>query len=212
MAKNTLFSLNSSGQLVYRYSGRKAPSYYWASNNTVYDSRTGRKAGTVSYTKKAKTKAKTSKKKTQKSKISTKTKKSASKQQKKKVTKKAASAAKKAGKAAVIPQAQDQTIDFSDLENSEFTDEEYQYPDEIIQAFAESVKTAMNRGIPAWLQIRIQKLDPYAIWNAYQLHQYVFDVYFTYNPDGSVKSADNAAHWLVSVVEQIEQMGVSHSA
>ena len=212
MAKNTLFSLNSSGQLVYRNSGRKAPSYYWASNNTVYDSRTGRKAGTLSYAKKAKTKTKTSKSKTQKSKISTKTKKSPVKKQKKKVSKKSATAVKKAGKAAVVPQPADQTIDFSQIEDTEFTDEEYQYPDEIIQAFAESVKTAMNRGIPAWLQHRIAKLDPYAIWNAYQLHQYVFDVYFLYNPDGSVEKADNAARWLLSVVEQIEQMGVRHSA
>lgn len=212
MAKNTLFSLNSSGQLVYRKSGRKAPSYYWASNNTVYDSRTGRKAGTVSYTKKAKTKAKTSKKKTQKSKISTKTKKSPTKQQKKKVSKKTASAAKKAGKAAVIPQAQDQTIDFSDLEDTEFTDEEYQYSDEIIQMFADAVKTQMHKGLPGWLQARIEALDPYAIYEAYKRHEYVFTVYFKYNPDGELYKADNAARWVLSEVTKIEQMGVRHSA
>ncbi len=206
MAKYRLFSLNSSGELVYRSNGRKAPSYYWSANNTVYDSRTGRKAGTVSY----KIKARSPKRKS--SKNAPKPQKNTAKSQKKKVTKKSAkkSAAKKAGKTTEVPETSDQTLDLSEIENAEFTEDEYGYDDEFILAFAETVKENLNKGMPAWIQRRVWALDPFALWGAHQRNVYVFTCYYQYNPTGNVAKAANAARWLISIVEEIEKTGVKH--
>ncbi len=213
MAKNRLFSFNSSGELVYRSNGRKAPSYYWSSNNTVYDSRTGRKAGTVSYKIKARSPKRKSSKNTPKPQKNTaKPQKNTAKSQKKKVTKKSAkkSAAKKAGKTTEVPGASDQTLDISEIENAEFTEDEYGYDDEFILAFAETVKENLNKGMPAWIQRRVQALDPFALWGAHQRNVYVFTCYYQYNPIGNVAKAANAARWLISIVEEIEKTGVKH--
>lgn len=204
MAKLTKFSINPAGELVYSKTGAKAKGALEIRGSRVY--KNGRLYGSISKSRvdrKTKNAAKKAKEKERQAKQKAKQK--AKKKVSKKPTKKKIAEKKQAEKAIAVVggESLEET-----LENEKFTDEMYEQDQNFVDAFGEMVKSAMHKDLPQWLKTRINALDNTAILQAYQKNQYVFEVYFQYNPDGSLKSADNSARWVLSWVEQIEKMGV----
>lgn len=204
MAKLTKFSINPSGELVYSKTGAKARGNFEIKGSNVY--KNGRRYGTISKSRidrKTKTALKKAKEKEKRSRQKARSK--AKKKVSKKPTKKRIAEKKQPEKAVVVLEGES----FEEtLGNTEFSDEEREYDQAFADSFGEMVKGAMHKDLPQWLKSRIQALDNNAILEAYKKNQYVFEVYFQYNPDGSLKSADNSARWVLSWVEQIEKMGV----
>jgi len=201
MAALTKFTISPSGSLVYKSSGRLAPSDYTFKKNTVYGPN-GRRIGTLSrnLTKKEATKiAQAERNRARKG----------QKSQRKVTTppKEGKPAKPRDGK----PWRTAKPSGFEYGEDMEF--EGTEFPEDspaVIHEFAERVKDAALSVAPASLRDKIRALSDQALYQGYQEDAYIFELFFRYHSPGDSPHTSDASVWLYQFVKRIETyMGVS---
>lgn len=192
MVKLTKFTISPSGQLVYRSTGKLAPSTYTFRKNTVYGP-DGRRIGSLS--------RKITRKEAQRI--------AKAESNRLKRTKAAGrpSKAKPRKPKAPMPtdQAQQYGKDWDQFDTSEFPEAEQAVKEE----FAQRVREAALSVAPPWLQKRIQAFTTAALWKAYEEDAYIFELFFKYHQAYDAPHKSDVSMWLYQFVTRIEQyMGV----
>lgn len=196
----TKFTLSPSGELVYKSTGKLAPSNYTFRKNTVY--KTGpdgvkRRVGSLSR----------KLTKTQATKIA--------RAERSRIRRRGPSPEKppKPSKGA-IRKAQTKTL-FAEYGedgwDDGFEDTEFPVtPQEVKEEFAQRVRGAAKSVAPESLKAKIERLNTEAIWKGYEEDAYIFELYFKYHDPFSAPRQTDASLWLYQFVNRIEQyMGVS---
>lgn len=188
MARLTKFTLSSSGELVYRSTGKRAPAGYTYRKNTVYG-KDGRRIGSL-----ARSITKTEAKRI-----------AHAEQSRQRRTGRTAPKQPPQGK----PRKPSQKAKASQKygENwDEFEDTEFPQPEEaVIEEFAQRVRDCALSVAPPALQKKIQALTSAAIWKAYQEDQYIFEIYFQYHQPSDEPHRSDVSVWLYQMVKRIEQ-------
>ena len=195
MAKLTKFTISPSGQLVYKSTGKLAPSTYTFRKNTVYGP-DGRRIGSLS--------RKITRKEAQRiaSAEKSRNRRAARIQTPKRPTK-----AKPVRPKAPMPTDQTQQYgrDWDQFDTSDFPEAEQAVKEE----FAQRVRDAAMSVAPPWLQKRIQAFTTAALWKAYEEDAYIFELYFKYHQPIDAPHKSDVSMWLYQFVTRIEQyMGV----
>lgn len=203
MAKLTKFTLSPSGELVYKSTGKLAPSDYSFRGSTVYGSN-GRRIGSLSrkLTKKDAARiAKAERSRTRRTgripqrKTSTKPEGRPSQERPRRPS--------KTGRAAFIEygaEGWDEEIGTTSFPESEQV---------VKEEFAQRVRAAALSVAPSSLRDKIMRLSTEALWQAYQEDAYIFEVYFEYHSPIDSPHKSNVSVWLYQFVNRIEQyMGV----
>ena len=202
MASLTKFTIGPSGELVYKKTGRLAPSNYTFRKNTVY--KTGadgvkRRVGSLSRKltkgeaqKIAKAEANRKRKQTAANKKSLQ-KKPSQQKPRKPSAKKAAAATMTYGE------------DWEDFDDTEFPEQSQAVKEE----FAQRVRDAAASVAPPALQAKIRALTTEALWQGYQEDAYIFELYFRYHSAYDAPHPSDVSVWLYQFVYRIQQyMGV----
>ena len=201
MAKLTKFTLSPSGDLVYKTSGKLAPSSYTFRKNTVYGAN-GRRVGSLSR----------NLTKTEAAKIA---------KAERNRNARRAKAAKKAGEMAkpsqkrprspsgAKPREGTKTAAGID-EAEEFDGTEFPGADKLVIAeFARRVKAAALSVAPESLKQKILALSDEAIYEGYKQDAYIFEVFFFYHGESDEPHRSDVSVWLYQFVKRIETyMGV----
>lgn len=200
MAKLTKFTLSPSGDLVYKSTGKLAPSSYTFRKNTVYG-KNGRRVGTLS-----RNLTKTEAAKIAKTEANRNKRKAAAKRKAAGMTKpsqkrpRSPSGAKprEAAKAASIDEAEE-------FDGTEFPGAEKL----VIAEFARRVKAAALSVAPEALKQKILALSDEAIYEGYKQDAYIFEVFFFYHGESEEPHRSDVSVWLYQFVKRIETyMGV----
>ena len=195
MASLTKFTISPSGKLVYKSTGRLAPSTYTFRKNTVYGA-DGRRIGSLSR-KLTKTEA---------AKIA-------------KAERSRAARARRSAKAPGAPRkpsqakpakpkkiAQAAGVQKYGDDWEEFRDEDFpEYSDAVKEEFAQRVRDSAASVAPPALQAKIRRLTTDALWKAYQEDQYIFEVYFQYHQPWDAPHKSDISVWLYQFVTRVEQ-------
>ena len=202
MAKLTKFTISPSGDLVYKTSGKLAPSNYIFRKSTVYkvgEDGVRRRVGSLS---RKLTRAEAEKiAKAERSRNRRKARASKAKQPSR-PSKGKPKAPSKTQRSETMKYGED----WESFEDSDFPD----YSQDVKEEFAQRVRDAANSVAPPWLQARIQALSTEALWQAYLEDQYIFETYFKYHNPMSPPTKSNISLWVYQFVLRIEQyMGVS---
>ena len=200
MASLTKFTLSPSGDLVYKSTGKLAPSNYVFRKNTVYKvgaDGVRRRVGSLSrkLTKtQAKKIAKAEKSRNRRARQGAKP--SQGKPRAPSVSKPSAAAAE----SMAYGEDWDEITDTEFPEQSQVTKEE----------FANRVRAAASSVAPASLKAKIQALSTEAIYQAYTEDAFIFELYFRYHHDGEAPRTSDVSVWLYQFVNRVEQyMGVT---
>lgn len=199
MAKLTKFTLSPSGDLVYKTTGKLAPSNYIFRKNTVYkvgEDGVRRRVGSLS---RKLTKGEAER---------------IAKAERSRNQRRAAKAKQPSRPSKGKPKAPSQTQragtmrygeDWDSFEDSDFPE----YTQGVKEEFAQRVRDAALSVAPPWLQARIQALSTDALWQAYLEDQYIFETYFKYHSPMDPPHKSNISLWVYQFVLRIEQyMGV----
>ena len=200
MAKLTKFTLSPSGELVYKTSGKIAPSNYIFRKNTVYkvgEDGVRRRVGSLSRKltrSEAERIAKAERSRNRRR--ATAAKKGPSRPQQGKPKQPS-----KSQKAGTVKYGEDWDV----FDDSEFPEAGQSIKEE----FAQRVRDAALSVAPPWLQARIQALSTEALWQAWLQDQYIFETYFRYHSPTQAPYKTDISLWLYQFVLRIEQyMGV----
>lgn len=199
MASLTKFTLSPSGELVYKSTGKLAPSNYTFRKNTVY--KTGadgvkRRVGSLSR----------KLTKTQAAKIA-KAERSRFKRtgQPQKPRKPSKGTVKKAATKSLFAEYGEDDWD-DGFDSSEFPEA----TEAVKEEFAQRVRAAAVSVAPESLKAKIERLSTEALWKAYLEDAYIFELYFRYHDPFSAPHPSDASVWLYQFVNRIEQyMGVT---
>jgi len=201
MASLTKFTLSPSGDLVYKSTGKLAPSNYVFRKNTVYKvgaDGVRRRVGSLSrkLTKtQAKKIAKAEKSRNRRARQGAKP--SQGKPRAPSVSKPSAAAA---GESMAYGEDWDEITDTEFPEESQATKEE----------FANRVRAAAASVAPPSLQAKIRALSTEAIYQAYTEDAFIFELYFRYHSAYDAPHRSDVSVWLYQFVNRVEQyMGVS---
>lgn len=199
MTKLTKFTISPSGDLVYKTSGKLAPSSYTFRKNTVYGAN-GRRVGSLSRNltkteaaKIAKTEANRNKRKT-----AAKRKAAGMTKPSQKRPRSPSGANRKSTKVAGIDEAEE-------FDGTEFPEAEKL----VIAEFARRVKAAALSVAPEALKQKILALSDEAIYEGYKQDAYIFEVFFFYHGESEEPHRSDVSVWLYQFVKRIETyMGV----
>ena len=202
MATLTKFTLGPSGELVYKKTGKLAPSNYTFRKNTVYKvgpdgvkRRVGslsRKLTKTEASKIAKAEANRKRRQAQVNKQG-RQKRPSRQKPKKPSAKKAAAGTMTYGE------------DWEDFDDTEFPDQSPAIKEE----FAQRVRDAAASVAPPALQAKIKALTTEALWQGYQEDAYIFELYFRYHSAYDAPHPSDVSVWLYQFVYRIQQyMGV----
>ena len=202
MAKLTKFTISPSGDLVYKSTGKLAPSNYIFRKNTVYkvgEDGVRRRVGSLS---RKLTKGEAERiAKAEKSRNRRKARSASQPKQPSRPSKGKPKAPSKSQRAGTMAYGED----WDAFEDSDFPE----YSEAVKEEFAQRVRDAANSVAPPWLQARIQALSTAALWQAYLEDQYIFETYFKYHNPMSPPQKSNISLWVYQFVLRIEQyMGV----
>ena len=191
MAALTKFTISPSGQLVYKSTGRLAPSSYTFKKNTVYGPN-GRRVGSLSRnltktqaSKIAKTERSRNRRQAKRAKSTKVSKPSQGKPSKPSQGKRAATA------------AYEEEIEF---EGTEFPEDS----PAVIAEFAQRVKDCALSVAPDALQKKIRALSDRAIYQAYQEDAFIFETFFRYHSPVEAPHKSDVSVWLYQFVKRIE--------
>lgn len=201
MASLTKFTIGPSGELVYKSTGKLAPSNYTFRKNTVYKvgadgvkRRVGSLSRKLTKTQAAKI-AKAAKSRNARSR------KAAKPSQGKP---RAPSVSKPSATAAAESMAYGE--DWDEITDTEFPEESQATKEE----FATRVRLAASSVAPPSLQAKIQALSTKAIYQAYTEDAFIFELYFRYHHAGEAPHTSDVSVWLYQFVNRVEQyMGVT---
>ena len=201
MASLTKFTLSPSGDLVYKSTGKLAPSNYVFRKNTVYKvgaDGVRRRVGSLSR-KLTKTQAKKIAK-------AEKSRNARTRSQARKVTKPSQGKPRQPSRTAAAA-----TAAYGEEGWDEFEGEDFPAPTEAVkEEFAQRVRNAALTVAPQSLQDKIRRLSTDALWKAYQEDAYIFELYFRYHENAPSVRTSDASVWLYQFVNRIEQyMGVT---
>ena len=207
MASLTKFTIGPSGELVYKSTGKLAPSNYTFRKNTVYKvGADGVKRRVGSLSRKLT--------KTQAAKIA---KAAKSRNARFKRDQKFQRINPKTGKPRSPPKQAKWTahVTLDDTPDSKF-DIEFQsteFPEAtqaVKEEFASRVRAAAVSVAPASLKAKIQALSTEAIYQAYTEDAFIFELYFRYHHEGEAPRTSDVSVWLYQFVNRVEQyMGVT---
>ena len=200
MASLTKFTIGPSGELVYKSTGKLAPSNYTFRKNTVYKvgadgvkRRVGSLSRKLTKTQAAKI-AKAAKSRNARSRKAAKP--SQGKPRAPSVSKPSASTA----------ESMSYGEDWDEITDTEFPEESQAMKEE----FANRVRAAAISVAPASLKAKIQALSTEAIYQAYTEDAFIFELYFRYHSDSQAPHTSDVSVWLYQFVNRVEQyMGVS---
>ena len=196
------FTISPSGQLVYKSTGKLAPSNYIFRKNTVYkvgEDGVRRRVGSLS-------------RKLTRGEAERIAKAERNRDRRKAArTKQPRPSKPKKGR----PKAPAQTAqrrdtmqygeDWDSFEDSDFPE----YSQDVKEEFAQRVRNAALSVAPPWLQARIKALSTEALWQAWLQDQYIFETYFKYHSPLDSPHKSNISLWVYQFVLRIEQyMGV----
>ena len=200
MATLTKFTIGPSGELVYKSTGKLAPSNYIFRKNTVYKvgadgvkRRVGSLSRKLTKTQAAKI-AKAAKSRNARSRKAAKP--SQGKPRAPSVSKPSATAA-----------AESMTYgeDWDEITDTEFPEESQAMKEE----FANRVRAAAASVAPASLKAKIQALSTEAIYQAYTEDAFIFELYFRYHSAYDAPHRSDVSVWLYQFVNRVQQyMGV----
>ena len=200
MASLTKFTIGPSGELVYKSTGKLAPSNYIFRKNTVYKvgaDGVKRRVGSLSrkLTKtQAKKIAKAEKSRNARSRRAAKP--SQGKPRAPSVSKPSASAS----------ESMAYGEDWDEITDTEFPEESQAMKEE----FAARVRLAASSVAPASLKAKIQALTTEAIYQAYTEDAFIFELYFRYHHADEAPHTSDVSVWLYQFVNRVEQyMGVT---
>ena len=199
MASLTKFTIGPSGELVYKSTGKLAPSNYTFRKNTVYKvgadgvkRRVGSLSRKLTKTQAAKI-AKAAKSRNARSRKAAKP--SQGKPRAPSVSKPSASA-----------ESMSYGEDWDEITDTEFPEESQATKEE----FANRVRAAASSVAPASLKAKIQALTTEAIYQAYTEDAFIFELYFRYHSESQSPHTSDVSVWLYQFVNRVEQyMGVS---
>lgn len=200
MVKLTKFTISPSGDLVYKSSGKLAPSSYTFRKNTVYGAN-GRRVGSLS-----RNLTKTEAAKIAKAEANRNKRKAAAKR-------KAAGMTKPSQKRPRSPSGPNRGSakvtgidEAEEFEGTEFPGAEKL----VIEEFARRVKAAALSVAPEALKQKILALSDEAIYEGYKQDAYIFEVFFFYHGESDEPHRSDVSVWLYQFVKRIETyMGVS---
>ena len=188
MAKLTKFTLSPSGDLVYKTSGKLAPSSYTFRKNTVYGAN-GRRVGSLSRNLTKTEAAKIAKAEVNRNK------------------RKAAGMAKPSQKRPRSPSGPNRGSakvtgidEAEEFEGTEFPEAEKL----VIAEFARRVKAAALSVAPEALKQKILALSDEAIYEGYKQDAYIFEVFFFYHGGSEEPHKSDVSVWLYQFVKRIE--------
>lgn len=201
MASLTKFTIGPSGELVYKSTGKLAPSNYTFRKNTVYKvGADGVKRRVGSLSRKLT--------KTQAAKIA-----KAAKSRNRRAAKaakpsqgkpRAPSVSKPSPSAAAESMAYGE--DWDEITDTEFPEESQATKEE----FANRVRAAAASVAPPSLQAKIRALSTDAIYQAYTEDAFIFELYFRYHSAYDAPHRSDVSVWLYQFVNRVQQyMGVS---
>lgn len=201
MASLTKFTIGPSGELVYKSTGKLAPSNYTFRKNTVYKvgadgvkRRVGSLSRKLTKTQAAKI-AKAAKSRNARSRKAAKP--SQGKPRAPSVSKPSASAA---------AESMAYGEDWDEITDTEFPEESQAMKEE----FANRVRAAAASVAPPSLQAKIRALSTEAIYQAYTEDAFIFELYFRYHSAYDAPHRSDVSVWLYQFVNRVEQyMGVS---
>ena len=201
MASLTKFTIGPSGELVYKSTGKLAPSNYTFRKNTVYKvgaDGVKRRVGSLS--------------------------RKLTKTQAAKIAKAAKSRNRRAGKAAKPSQGKPRAPsvskpsasaaaesmaygeDWDEITDTEFPEESQAMKEE----FAARVRLAAASVAPPSLQAKIRALSTDAIYQAYTEDAFIFELYFRYHSAYDAPHRSDVSVWLYQFVNRVQQyMGVT---
>ena len=202
MASLTKFTLSPSGDLVYKSTGKLAPSNYVFRKNTVYKvgaDGVRRRVGSLSR-KLTKTQAKKIAK-------AEKNRNARTRAQARKVTKPSQGKPRQPSWTAAAATAAYGEEGWDDgFDSSEFPEA----TEAVKEEFAQRVRAAAVSVAPESLKAKIERLSTEALWKAYVEDAYIFELYFRYHDPFSAPHPSDASVWLYQFVNRIEQyMGVT---
>lgn len=200
MASLTKFTIGPSGELVYKSTGKLAPSNYTFRKNTVYKvgaDGVKRRVGSLSrkLTKAQATKiAKAAKSRNARARRAAKP--LQGKPRAPSVSKPSAAAA----------ESMTYGEDWDEITDTEFPEESQAKKEE----FANRVRAAAASVAPPSLQAKIRALTTEAIYQAYTEDAFIFELYFRYHSASEAPHTSDVSVWLYQFVNRVEQyMGVS---
>ena len=201
MAALTKFTISPAGNLVYKSTGKLAPSSYTFKKNTVYGAN-GRRVGSLS-----RNLTKTEAAKIAKAERS-RTKRGQRAQRKVSTPPKQGKPAKPGdGK----PWRKAGPVGYEYADDMEFKGTEF--PEDspaVIHEFAQRVKDAALSVAPPSLRDKIRALSEKAIYQGYQEDAYIFELFFQYHSPVDSPHKSDVSVWLYQFVKRIETyMGVS---
>lgn len=197
MAKLTKFTIGPSGELVYKSTGKLAPSNYIFRKNTVYKvgsdgvrrrvgslSRNLTKAEASRISKAAKSRAQ--RQRTAQRKISQP---SQGRPKRPSPTQPAAAGSMAYGE------------DWEAIDETEFPEQSRMVKEE----FAQRVRAAAVSVAPESLKKKIEALSTDAICRAYEEDQFIFELYFRYHHAGEAPHTSDVSVWIYQFIKRIEQ-------
>lgn len=201
MAALTKFTISPAGNLVYKSTGKPAPSSYTFKKNTVYGAN-GRRVGSLSRNLTKTEAAKIAKAERNR------TKRGQRAQRKVSTPPKQGKPAKpKDGK----PWRKAGPVGYEYEDDMEF--EGTEFPEDspaVIHEFAQRVKDAALSVAPPSLRDKIRALSEKAIYQGYQEDAYIFELFFEYHSPVDPPHKSDVSVWLYQFVKRIETyMGVS---
>ena len=200
MAKLTKFTLSPSGDLVYKSTGKLAPSSYTFRKNTVYGAN-GRRVGSLSRNLTKTEAAKIAKAEANRNKRKAAAKRKApgmTKPSQKRPRSPSGTKPREGAKVTGIDEAEE-------FEGTEFPGAEKL----VIEEFARRVKAAALSVAPEALKQKILALSDEAIYEGYKQDAYIFEVFFFYHGESDEPHRSDVSVWLYQFVKRIETyMGV----
>ena len=202
MASLTKFTISPSGDLVYKSTGRLAPSSYTFKKNTVYGP-DGRRIGSLSRNLTKTQASKIAKAERNRAKKGQKPKKKVSTPPKQGKPRQPSQGKKFAGPAAFAEYGEG---DWDEFGGTEFPEDSFAVKNE----FASRVRAAASSVAPPALQAKIKALSTEALWKGYQEDAYIFELFFQYHSPVDAPHTSDVSVWLYQFVKRIETyMGVS---
>ena len=202
MASLTKFTISPSGDLVYKSSGRLAPSSYTFKKNTVYGP-DGRRIGSLSRNLTKTQASKIAKAERNRAKKGQKPKKKVSTPPKQGKPRQPSQGKKFTGPAAFAEYGEG---DWDEFGGTEFPEDSFAVKNE----FASRVRAAASSVAPPALQAKIKALSTEALWKGYQEDAYIFELFFQYHSPVDAPHTSDVSVWLYQFVKRIETyMGVS---
>lgn len=201
MASLTKFTISPSGDLVYKSTGRLAPSSYTFKKNTVYGP-DGRRIGSLSRNLTKTQASKIAKAERNRAKKGQKPKKKVSTPPKQGKPRQPSQGKKFAGPAAFAEYGEG---DWDEFGGTEFPEDSFAVKNE----FASRVRAAASSVAPPALQAKIKALSTEALWKGYQEDAYIFELFFQYHSPVDAPHTSDVSVWLYQFVKRIETyMGV----